>query len=142
MQTIAEQLDVKTLEATWAAFDQLAHLRPIRSEAEYDRMVTLMNQLLDTVGDNASHPLAGLLDLVGDLVGDYDQDHFAIAASEPREVLHTLMEAKGLSQSDLAGIVPQSNLSAILAGKRNISAGLAVKLAGYFKVNLALFIAH
>ena len=142
MQTIAESLDVQTLEATWAAFDRLAHLRPIRNEAEYDRMVTLMNQLLDTVGDNSSHPLAGLLDLVGDLVGDYDQEHFAIAASEPREVLRTLMAAKGLSQSDLAGIVPQSNLSAILAGKRNISTSLAVKLAGYFKVNLALFIAH
>lgn len=142
MQATTETFDIPSIAASWAAFDRLAHLRPIRSEAEYDRMVSLMNTLLDTVGDDEQHPLAGLLDLVGDLVGDYDQQHFAIEAAEPREVLRALMQAKDLSQNDLAELVPQGNLSAILAGKRNISAALAVKLARYFKVNVALFIAH
>lgn len=35
------------------------------AEAEYDRMVLLMNGLIDRVGDEETHPLAGLLDLVG-----------------------------------------------------------------------------
>ncbi len=35
--------------------------------------------------------------------------------------------ARGLRQDDLSSIVPQSNLSAILAGKRKISATLAEK---------------
>jgi HTH-type transcriptional regulator/antitoxin HigA len=141
MQASTETFDVSSIAASWAAFDRLAHLRPIRSEAEYGRMVSLMNTLLDTVGDDEQHPLAGLLDLVGDLVGDYDQQHFTIEAAEPREVLRALMQAKDLSQNDLAKLVPQSNLSAILAGKRNISAALAVKLARYFNVNVALFVA-
>ncbi len=38
------------------------------AEAEYDRMVLLMNGLIDRVGDVETHPLAGLLDLVGALV--------------------------------------------------------------------------
>lgn len=133
-------LDAKILEKTWAAFDRVAHLRPIRNDAEYDRTVALMNHLLDVVGDKEGHALAGLLDLVSELVEDYDADHYAIEASEPREVLRYLIEQRGLKQSDLAEIVPQSNLSAILAGKRKISATLAGKLAKYFDVNAAVFI--
>ncbi len=135
-----DKIDIRTLQQTWAAFDRVAHLRPIRSEAEYDRTVVLMNYLLDVVGDKESHALAGLLDLVGELVEDYESSHLAIEPSEPREVLRYLIEIRGLKQSDLAEIVPQSNLSAILAGKRKISATLAGKLARFFKVSPAIFV--
>lgn len=135
-----DKIDIRTLQQTWAAFDRVAHLRPIRSEAEYDRTVVLMNYLLDVVGDKESHALAGLLDLVGGLVEDYESSHLAIEPSEPREVLRYLIEIRGLKQSDLAEIVPQSNLSAILAGKRKISATLAGKLARFFKVSPAIFV--
>lgn len=140
MQTATESVDVQALQATWTAFDRLAHLRPIRSEAEYDRMVAFMNSLLDLVGDNEEHPLAGLLELVGELVGDHDAGHYAIEASEPREVLRYLMEQRGLKQRDLSDIIPQSNLSAILTGKRKISAAMAGKLAKHFGVSPAVFI--
>ena len=140
MTTAAASFDVKALRKTWAAFDRIAHLRPIRGEAEYERTVALMNRLLDVVGDDEDHALSGLLDLVGELVEDYDVSHYAIEASEPREVLRYLIELRGLRQGDLADIVAQSNLSAILAGKRRISARLAGKLARYFKVSPAVFI--
>jgi len=140
MTTATASLDVKVLQKTWAAFDRVAHLRPIRSGKEYDRTVALMNYLLDVVGDNGDHALAGLLDLVSELVEDYDAKHHAIEASEPKEVLRYLIGMRGLKQSDLAGIVPQSNLSAILAGKRKISATLAGKLARYFNVSPAVFV--
>jgi HTH-type transcriptional regulator/antitoxin HigA len=140
MTTAAASFDVKALRKTWAAFDRIARLRPIRGEAEYDRTVALMNHLLNVVGDDEDHALSGLLDLVGELVADYDAGHYAIEASEPREVLRYLIELRGLRQGDLADIVAQSNLSAILAGKRRISARLAGKLARYFKVSAAVFI--
>lgn len=53
------------------------------TEVEYDRTVGLMNSLLDAVGDDEDHPLSGLLDLVGDLVSRYEQEHHAIEAAEP-----------------------------------------------------------
>ena len=140
MATAIGTLDLKALEKTWAAFDRVAQLRPIRSEREYDRTVSLMNSLLDIVGDRADHPLSSLLDLVGELVEDYDAAHYLIEPSEPREVLRHLIEARSLKQGDLAEIVPQSNLSAILAGKRKISATLAGKLAKFFKVSPAVFV--
>lgn len=138
--TMTTSLDIKALQKTWAAFDRMVRLRPIRSAEEYDRTVALMNFLLDVVGDREDHALSGLLDLIGELVEDYDATHYAIEASEPREVLRYLMEMRGLKQSDLADIVPQSNLSAILAGKRKISANLAGKLARYFRISAAVFV--
>lgn len=135
-----DSIDIRALRQTWAAFDRVAHLRPIRSEEEYGRTVALMNFLLDAVGDQEEHALSGLLDLVSELVGEYDTNHYTIEASEPREVLRYLIEMRGLKQGDLAEIVPQSNLSAILAGKRKISATLAGKLAKYFNVSPAVFV--
>jgi HTH-type transcriptional regulator/antitoxin HigA len=140
MQAVLEPFDIQGLQQSWVAFDQMAHLRPIHNAAEYDRTVSLMHALLDVVGDAETHPLTGLLELVSDLVGSYDEAHYAIEASEPKEVLRYLLETKNLSQSDLAAIVAQSNLSAILAGKRKISATLAGKLAGFFNVSPAVFI--
>jgi HTH-type transcriptional regulator/antitoxin HigA len=48
--------------------------------------------------------------------------------------------ARGLRQDDLSSIVPQSNLSAILAGKRKISATLAEKFDKFFGVNPSIFV--
>jgi HTH-type transcriptional regulator/antitoxin HigA len=92
------------------------------------------------VGDDEDHPLYGLLNLVGDMVSRYEQEHYAIEPSAPRDALRFLMDARGLKQEDLAAIVPQSNLSAILAGKRKISATLAGKLGKFFGVSPALFV--
>ncbi len=140
MGVVAENIDIKALQKTWMAFDRVAHLRPIRNDEEYDRTVALMNNLLDIVGDDENHALSGLLDLVSELVEGYDTEHFAIEASEPREVLRYLIETRGLKQGDLAEVVPQSNLSAILAGKRKISATLAGKLAKFFNISPAVFV--
>ncbi|MDP1525757.1 MAG: helix-turn-helix domain-containing protein [Rhodocyclaceae bacterium] len=140
MGAVTENFDIKALQKTWMAFDSVAHLRPIRSDEAYDRTVALMNNLLDIIGDDERHALSGLLDLVSELVEDYDAEHFAIEASEPKEVLRYLIEMRGLKQNDLADIVPQSNLSAILAGKRKISATLAGKLAKFFNISPAVFV--
>ena len=140
MTTAPAALDIKVLQKTWTAFDQVAHVRPIRTGKEYDYAVTLMNELLDVIGDQENHPLSGLLDLVGELVEDYDANRYAIKASEPKEALRYLLEIHGLKQSDLAQWVPQSNLSAILAGKRKISAALAGKLAKHFNISPAVFV--
>ena len=135
-----DTIDIRTLRQTWAAFDRVAHLRPIRSEEDYDHTVALMNTLLDAVGDEEEHALSGLLDLVSALVEEYDTHHYSIEAFEPKEVLRYLIEMRGLNQGDLAEIVAQSNLSAILAGKRKISATLAGKLAKYFNVSPTVFV--
>ena len=140
MRAVQTQLDIRALQASWVAVDALAHLRPIHNELEYDRMVGLMNQLLDVVGDDEDHPLSGLLELAGELVSKYEQAHHAIEPANPKDALRFLMESRGLKQEDLIAIVPQSNLSAILAGKRKISATMAGKLGKFFGISPAVFV--
>ena len=138
--TASKPIDMSALQASWRAFDTLAHLRPIHNEADYDRMVGLMNALLDATGDDDDHPLSGLLELASDLISRYEQEHHAIEAASPKDALRFLMEARGLKQEDLSELVAQSNLSAILAGKRKISAALAGKLGKFFGISPAVFV--
>lgn len=140
MRTAHTQFDIRAIQTSWQAFDAMAHLRPIHNEKSYDRMVALMNSLLDAAGDDEDHPLSGLLDLVSDMVSKYEQQHHAITPAEPKEALRFLMEARGLKQEDLSALVPQSNLSAILAGKRKISITLAGKLGKFFGISSAVFV--
>jgi HTH-type transcriptional regulator/antitoxin HigA len=103
-------------------------------------MIALMNSILDATGDDEDHPLSGLLDLVSDMVSKYEQQNHAIEPVEPKEALRFLIEARGLKQEDLSAVVPQSNLSATLAGKRKISATLAGKLGKFFGISPAVFV--
>ncbi len=140
MQAQQHPFDIQAIESSWLTLEAMTHLRPIHDESGYDDMVALMNSLLDATGDDEDHPLAGLLALVGDLVSAYEQRQFRIEPLEPRESLRFLMEARSLRQEDLPPGLPQSNLSAILAGKRKISASLAGKLGQFFGVSPALFV--
>lgn len=140
MHAAHAQLDIRALQASWQAFDSMAHLRPIHNEMEYDRMVALINSLLEVAGDDEDHPLSSLLELAGDLVSRYEQVHHAIEPASPKDGLRFLMEARGLKQEYLSAIVPQSNLSSILAGKRKISAAMAGKLGKFFGISPALFV--
>jgi len=134
------KFDIQAIQASWQALDAKAHLRPIHDKKSYERMLALMNSLLVVAGDDEDHPLSGLLDLVGDMVSKYEQEHHAIEPTSPQDALRFLMEARGLKQEDLSTIVPQSNLSAILAGKRKISATLAGKLGKFFGISPAVFV--
>ena len=123
-----------------AIVENFAHLPPIHSEADYDRMVALMNALLDVAGDDEDHPLSSLLELAADLVSRYEQELYPIEAADPKDALRFLIAARGLKQEDLSAFVPQSNLSAILAGKRKISATMAGKLGAFFGISPAVFV--
>ncbi|MEI8168611.1 MAG: helix-turn-helix domain-containing protein [Rhodoferax sp.] len=140
MQVANAQLNIGALQASWQAFDAIAHLRPIQNESDDDRRVILMNSLLEATCDDDEHPMSGLLELASELVSRYEQEHHAIEPASPKDALRFLMDARGLKQDDLEAIVAQSNLSAILAGKRNISATMAGKLGQFFGISPAVFV--
>lgn len=43
--------------------------------AEYDRLVNLLDQLIDQVGDDETHPLASLMEVIGVLIERYEDEH-------------------------------------------------------------------
>ena len=130
------------IEAAWTLFQREAGgVGSIRSQRDHERLVALMNALLDVVGGNERHPLAGLLAVLGDLVAAYEAREVAMPEGEPRQVLRLLMKANGLSQADLAEeLGGQPVVSNILAGKRAINARQARALAERFGLSAAVFI--
>jgi HTH-type transcriptional regulator/antitoxin HigA len=75
-----------------------------------------------------------------ELVSRYEQEHHAIEAASPKDTLRFLMGTRCMKQEDLSAIVAQSNLSAILAGKRKIRATMAGKLGKFFGISPAVFV--
>ena len=45
------------------------------TETEYERIVAFLDQLIDEVGEEESHPLASLMEILGVLVGAYETEH-------------------------------------------------------------------
>jgi HTH-type transcriptional regulator/antitoxin HigA len=115
---------------------------PIRNERDYARMQALMDELLDLVGDDEDHPLADLLDVIGMLVAQYEDENTpGLESAKPLEVLKFLMEQHGLKQSELRKeIGTQGVVSEILSGNRKINARQAKALAKRFGVSPVVFI--
>ena len=55
------------------------------TEAEYDRLVALLDSLVDTVGEEETYPLASLMEVIGVLVEQDETEHIPELASEDRE---------------------------------------------------------
>ena len=62
-----------------AAQDVWSRLRPIvfvpHAESEYQRLVTVLDDLIDMVGEDDNHPLASLMEVIGVLIEKYEDDN-------------------------------------------------------------------
>jgi HTH-type transcriptional regulator/antitoxin HigA len=45
------------------------------TEADYQRLVAVLDRLVDVVGENEHHPLAPLMEVVGVLIQKYEDEH-------------------------------------------------------------------
>ena len=119
---MSKKLDTAAAERAWQTFQSSLGVAAIRTRRQHEKMVALMNQLLDAVGANEQHPLAGLLDMVGDLAAGYEARAQPVPDAPPREVLQLLMRERGLTQTALRDeLGGQSVVSDILKGKREIN---------------------
>jgi HTH-type transcriptional regulator / antitoxin HigA len=137
---ISTKLEVLEVEKAWKTLQKRTSLRPIKNKTEYEKMASLLNNLIDIVGSNERHPLADLMEIVGDLIARYESVAFPVRDAPPNQVLAYLMQERSLKQKDLCDIVSQGVLSEILAGKRDISRKVAKSLADYFGVSPAVFV--
>ena len=133
-------LDIDAVTSYYKALSKLVPLKAITSETEYRKAVASLDQLLDAGGANERHPLAGLVEALGELIESYEARVHPLPAGSPRDALAFLMHQHGLKQSDLANTAGQGTISAILSGTRGISKQLAAKLAARFGVPIAVFV--
>jgi HTH-type transcriptional regulator/antitoxin HigA len=52
------------------------------TEDEYRRLVALLDNLIDIVGEDETHPLASLMEVVGVLIERYEDEHIPELTSE------------------------------------------------------------
>ncbi len=62
------------LEA-WQPFRELMGVTSIKTEADYERAVAIVDSLVDIVRSDEAHPLADVLRYFGDLVERYEDEH-------------------------------------------------------------------
>jgi HTH-type transcriptional regulator/antitoxin HigA len=61
---------LENLTKDWRPFSTLVCVP--RTESDYNRLVALLDEVTDEVGENESHPLASFMDVLGALVEDYE----------------------------------------------------------------------
>ncbi|MDP3008976.1 MAG: hypothetical protein Q8N30_07900 [Methylococcales bacterium] len=54
-------------------FSMFIHV--LHTEQDYQQAVALLDSLIDVVGENESHPLVSLMELIGLLIEQYEDAH-------------------------------------------------------------------
>ena len=114
----------------------------ITTTAEHNRAIAIVEALIEKGERNMSPEQDALLDLLTNLIGDYEQTIYPpFPKSAPHEMVEFLLEQRDLKPSALWPVIgSKSRVSEILSGKRSISKEQAKKLAEFFHVGVALFI--
>jgi HTH-type transcriptional regulator / antitoxin HigA len=75
-----QNLDVNKTADAWSSLAGTVFVP--HSEEEYRRLVALLDGLIDEVGEDESHPLASLMEIVGVLVEKYEDENVPELAVE------------------------------------------------------------
>jgi len=68
-------LDTKIEQAAtaWKTVSKILYFP--HNEKEYKEAVRLLDNLIDTIGEDESHPLASLIEILGILIEKYEDEH-------------------------------------------------------------------
>jgi HTH-type transcriptional regulator/antitoxin HigA len=115
-------------------------LRPIRTVDELDAAFAMIDDLTDR--DDLSAAEADYLDVLGNEVERYENQHVEMPRVSDAEMLRCLMEEKGVSQAEVvrgAGI-SKTVLSLVLNGKRDLTREHIEALSKYFAISPVVFL--
>jgi HTH-type transcriptional regulator/antitoxin HigA len=68
-----QNLDVNKTANAWSSLAGTVFVP--HSEEEYRRLVALLDNLIDEVGEDEAHPLASLMEIVGVLIQNYEDQN-------------------------------------------------------------------
>lgn len=113
-------------------------LASLKTEEQFQAAQAVMDGLLAKGKLNAGQEM--YLDALSDLVAAYEDVHCPIEPASDADMLRHLIEAKGVTQTDLhrdTGLA-KSSISEVLAGRKPFSRQMIRKLADYFKVDVGV----
>lgn len=68
-----QNLDVSKTADAWSSLANKVYVP--HTEDEYRQLISLLDSLIDEVGENESHPLASLMEIIGVLIEKYEDEH-------------------------------------------------------------------
>lgn len=94
-------------------------LKPIRSETDYDKALTEIENLW---GAKAGTPEGDRLDILATLIDAYEAKTYPMDPPDPVEAIRFRMEQQGLTRKDLEPMIgPRNRVADVLNRKRNLS---------------------
>ncbi len=117
-------------------------LRPLRTDADLDTAISVIDTLLDL--PTLTAPEQDYLDVLSDLVEVYESETVPMRPVGDADLLRFLIEQTGVPQATAAARagIAESTISEVLAGKRRLNRGQITKLADYFKVEPGVFMSE
>lgn len=138
------EMSIKIKETATGAVAHWKHLAPALTAPkcgdDHERLVAVLDEVLDAGGADEASPLATLAECIGDLIEAYEREHCPVPDASPVEVLRFLMEQHGLRQADVPEIGAQSVVSAVLNGKQQLNIRRVSALSRRFGVSADVFI--
>ena len=64
---------IQTAQDVWPMMNPVVFVP--HEESEYQRLVAVLDDLIDVVGENENHPLASLMEVIGVLIEKYEDEH-------------------------------------------------------------------
>lgn len=115
-------------------------LRRIQRDEELADAIRVIDSLIDK--DKLSKAEDDYLDILSDLVHEFEEEHIPMGNTPAHEMLAYLMELREFTQTQVAkgAGIAVSTVSEILSGKRKLTRGQIEKLAKFFKVSPAVFL--
>ncbi len=77
-------------------------IRPIKTEADYDRALTMIDRLMGAAPDTRD---GDGLEILVTLVKAYECERWPMEAPDPISAIEHVMEARGFRQKDLAALI-------------------------------------
>jgi HTH-type transcriptional regulator / antitoxin HigA len=116
-------------------------LRHLQSDRELDEAIKVIDSLI--VRSDLSRGEQDYLDVLTDIVERYETENCPISPVSDADMLHHLIEARGITQAKLSADVniSMSSISEILHGKKKLTRKHIGILAEYFGVAPSVFLA-
>ena len=116
----------------------------IETKEEYEQFLAVVERLVFKKQEDTLEE-ATLFKLLVKLIKDYEEETYNLkewSKTSPHSLLQHLMEARGMKQVDLVGVLSPSKglVSSIVNGKRQISKAQAKKLGEIFNISPSVFI--
>ena len=64
---------IQTAQDVWPMLTPVVFVP--HAESEYQRLMAILDDLIDVVGEDENHPLASLMEVIGVLIEKYEAEH-------------------------------------------------------------------